>query len=144
MAKTVFVPSASFRVPKAQRDQLRRALEAGAEVIVEQPDGERLSSRELSRFLASAVAELATGDEVVLLRGDAEISPAEAGELLGISRQFVDRLIDTGKLPGRRLPGSRHRRLRVADVLEFGESRNKRLTHISDAVNTLVDGGADY
>ena len=24
------------------------------------------------------------------------------------------------------------------------ESRNKRLTHIADAVNTLVDGGADY
>jgi excisionase family DNA binding protein len=144
MAKTVFVPSASFRVSKAQRDQLRHALEAGAEVIVEQPDGERLSSGELSRFLAAAVSELATGDEVVLLRGDAEISPAEAGELLGISRQFVDRLMDTGKLPGRRLPGSRHRRLRVADVLEFGEGRDKRRTSISDGVNTLIDGGAQY
>lgn len=64
--------------------------------------------------------------------------------MLGISRQFVDRLMDTGKLTGRRLPGSRHRRLRVADVLEFGESRNKRLTHISEAVNTLVDGGAEH
>jgi hypothetical protein len=127
-------------VSKAQRDQLRRALEAGAEVIVEQPDGERLSPGELSRFLAAAVSELATGDEVVLLRGGAEISPAQAG----ISRQFVDRLMDTGKLPGRRLPGSRHRRLRVTDVLEFGEARDKRLAHISDAVNTLVDGGAEY
>ena len=81
---------------------------------------------------------------MVLLRADAEISPAEAGEMLGISRQFVDRLMDTGQLTGRRLPGSRHRRLRVADVLKFGERPNKRLTHISDAVNTLVDGGADY
>jgi len=144
MAKTVFVPSASFRVSKAQRDRLRRALEAGAEVIVEQPDGERLSSDELSRFLATAVTEIATGDEVLLLRGDAEVSPAEADELLGISRQFVDRLMDTGKLPGRRLPGSRHRRLRVADVLEFREERDKRVTHISDAVNTAVDGGAGY
>ena len=144
MSKTVFVPSASFQVSKAQRDRLRRALEAGAEVIVEQPDGVRLSSEELSRFLTAAVSELASGDEVVLMRGDAEISPAEAGELLGISRQFIDRLMDTGKLPGRRLPGSRHRRLRVADVLEFREERDKRVTHISDAVNTAVDGGAGY
>jgi excisionase family DNA binding protein len=144
MAKTVFVPSASFRVSKAQRERFRRALEAGAEVIVEKPDGERLPSEELTRFLAAAMSELASGDEVVLLRGDAEISPAEAGELLGISRQFVDRLMDTGKLPGRRLPGSRHRRLRVADVLKFGEGRNKRLTSISEGVNTLIEGGAEY
>lgn len=144
MTKTAFVPSASFRASKAQRDQLRRALDAGAEVIVEQPDGERLSSGELSRFLVTAVSELANGGEVVLLRGDEEISPAEAGGLLGISRQFVDRLIDSGKLTARRLPGSRHRRLRVADVVAFGQSRDERLTLISDAVNQAVDGGADY
>lgn len=117
MAKTAFVPAASFRAPMAQLDRLRSALDAGAEVVVEQPDGERFSSRELSRFLSTAVSELAAGGEVVLLRGEAEVSPAEAGELLGISRQFVDRLIDVGKLPARRLPGSRHRRLRVSDVV---------------------------
>lgn len=144
MAKSAFIPSASFRASKSQRDQLRRALDAGAEVIVEQPDGERVFSGELSRLLAVAVSELATGSEVVLLRGDAEVSPAEAGELLGISRQFVDRLIDTGKLPARRLPGSRHRRLQVADVVAFGEDRRKGQALISDAVNTLVDGGAKY
>jgi excisionase family DNA binding protein len=144
MAKTAFVPAASFRAPKAQLDRLRRALEAGAEVVVEQPDGERVSSRELSLFLAAAVSEFAAGGEVVLLRGEAELSPAEAGELLGISRQFVDRLIDVGKLPARRLPGSRHRRLRVADVVTFAQTRDSRRALISDAVNAAVDGGAEY
>src|SRR5207248_2889732 len=117
---------ATFCAPKAQLDRLRRALDAGAEVVVERPDGERVSSRELSRFLATAVAELASGGEVVLLRGESEVSPAEAGELLGISRQFVDRLIDVGRLPARRLPGSRHRRLRVADVIAFAGRRDER------------------
>jgi excisionase family DNA binding protein len=144
MAKTAFVPAASFRAPKAQLGRLRRALDAGAEVVVERPDGERVSSRELSRFLATAVAELASGGEVVLLRGESEVSPAEAGELLGISRQFVDRLIDVGRLPARRLPGSRHRRLRVADVVAFAARRDERKAAISDAVNALVDGGAEY
>jgi excisionase family DNA binding protein len=144
MTKTAYVQSASFRAPKAQLDRLRRALEAGAEVVVEQPDGSRLSSLELSRFLAAAVAEFAAGGEVVLLRGEAEVSPAEAGELLGISRQFVDRLIDVGKLPARRLPGSRHRRVRVADVVAFAHRRDDRSALISDAVNTAIDGGAEY
>lgn len=144
MSKTAFVPTASFRAPKGQLDRLRRALEAGAEVVIEQPGGERLASRELSEFLAAAVSEVASGDEVVLLRGELEVSPAEAGELMGISRQFVDRLIDVGRLPARRLPGSRHRRLRVADVFAFTARRDERQALISDGVNTLVEGGAEY
>jgi len=144
MSKTAFVPTASFRASKGQLDRLRRALEAGAEVVIEQPGGERLTSRELSEFLAAAVSGVASGDEVVLLRGESEVSPAEAGELLGISRQFVDRLIDVGKLPARRLPGSRHRRLRVADVIALAARRDERQGLISDGINVLVDGGAEY
>jgi excisionase family DNA binding protein len=144
MSKTAFVPTASFRASKGELDRLRRALEAGAEVVIEQPGGERLTSRELSAFLAAAVSGVASGDEVVLLRGESEVSPAEAGELLGISRQFVDRLIDVGKLPARRLPGSRHRRLRVADVIAFAARRDERQGLISDGINVLVDGGAEY
>lgn len=142
--KTAFVPAASFLASKADIDFLRRALDAGAQVILEQPDGQRVSSRELSQFLSAAVSEIAAGNEVVLLRGEAEVSPAEAGDLLGISRQFVDRLIDVGKLPARRLPGSRHRRLRVTDVVVFAQRRDERRILISDGVNTLVDGGAEY
>ena len=144
MPKTVFVSAASFHASQDQLDRLRHALDAGAEVVVEEPGGERLSSADLSRFLAAAVSEIAAGGEVVLLRGESELSPAEAGELLGISRQFVDRLIDVGEIPARRLPGSRHRRLRVADVLAFGKRRNDRQALISDAVNTLVEAGAEY
>ena len=87
---------------------------------------------------------MAADSSVVLLRGESEVSPAEAGELLGISRQFVDRLIDVGKLPARRLPGSRHRRLRAADVIAFAARRDERQGLISDGINVLVDGGAEY
>ena len=144
MSKTAFVATASFRASKGQLDRLRRALEAGAEVVIEQPGGERLISRDLSEFLTAAVSGVASGDEVVLLRKESEVSPAEAGELLGISRQFVDRLIDVGKLPARRLPGSRHRRLRVADVIALAARRDERQGLISDGINVLVDGGAEY
>jgi excisionase family DNA binding protein len=63
---------------------------------------------------------------------------------LGISRQFVDGLVDAGKLPARRLPGSRHRRLRVADVIAFEKRRDERRALIAEAVNAAVDSGAEY
>jgi excisionase family DNA binding protein len=144
MAKSSFMPAARFQVPEPQQRQLRQALDAGAEAVVEQADGGRVSSQELSRLLRVAMTELAAGGEVIVLRGEAEVSPAEAGELLGLSRQFVDRLVDGGVLPARRLPGSRHRRIRVADVVSFGRQRDERRASIAEAVNELVDAGADY
>jgi excisionase family DNA binding protein len=144
MAKSSFMPAAKFQLPETQQKRLRRALESGAEAVVEQPDGRRVSSRELSRLLRVAMTELASGGEVIVLRGEAEVSPAEAGELLGLSRQFVDRLVDNGDLPARRLPGSRHRRIRVADVVAFGRRRDERRASITQAVNAAVEAGAEY
>ncbi|MGH8906589.1 MAG: hypothetical protein ACRD0K_08740 [Egibacteraceae bacterium] len=49
-----------------------------------------------------------------------------------------------GDLPARRLSGSRHRRVRVADVVAFGRRRDERRALIAEAVNGLVDAGAEY
>ncbi len=49
----------------------------------------------------SVVEELISGmlaDGVVLARVDDVVTPREAGELLGVSRQFVDKLIASGRL----------------------------------------------
>ncbi|WP_322770470.1 helix-turn-helix domain-containing protein [Frankia sp. Cr1] len=54
------------------------------------------------------------------------MSLAEAGELLGLSRPFVSRLLDAGEIPSERLPESRHRRVRLSDVLAFQQQRESR------------------
>jgi len=54
------------------------------------------------------------------------LTPAEAGELLGLSRPFVSRLLDAGEIPSEQLPGSRHRRVRLSDVLAFQARRESR------------------
>ncbi len=144
MAKTVFVPVGSFRASDEQQAALRHALVAGAQVVVEATDGRRVLSTDLAEFLDLAVSEIAAGGEVLLVRGESEVTPAEAGELLGVSRQFVDRLIDVGKLSSRQLPSSRHRRLMVSDVLAFGRQREDRKARLFDGVNSVVEAGADY
>lgn len=66
------------------------------------------------------------GVRVVVLRAEEEVSPAKAAQILGVTRQFVDRLCEDGVLPFRRLPGSRHRRIRVQDVVDVSAEREQR------------------
>ncbi len=95
----------------------------------------------------SVVEELISGmlaDGVVLARVDDVVTPREAGELLGVSRQFVDKLIASGRLAAECKPGSRHRVVRVADVLQLEASRRAGADRIGSTIDTLVDAGAEY
>lgn len=86
------------------------------------------------RSMLDAVAH---GARVVVLRADEEVTPTEAAKLMGVTRQFVDRLCEDGILAFRRLPGSRHRRIRVEDVLEIASEREQRRAG-SDAVRAAL------
>lgn len=70
--------------------------------------------------------DVANGEQVIVLRPDREVTPAGAADLLGVTRQFVDRLLAEGTLEFRRLPGSRHRRIKVGDVLALAAERDRR------------------
>jgi len=48
--------------------------------------------------------------------------------MLGVTRQFVDRLCKDGALTFRRPPDSRHRRIRVQDVIDLAAERERRQT----------------
>ena len=75
---------------------------------------------------------------MVVLRTDDDASPAEAAEMLGVTRQFVDRLLADEVLACRRLSGSRHRRIRVQDVVAVGAERDaRRAGH--EALRTAIE-----
>ncbi|MCC2321550.1 helix-turn-helix domain-containing protein [Cellulomonas xiejunii] len=81
--------------------------------------------------------DVAHGARVVVLRAEDEVSPAKAAQILGVTRQFVDRLCEDGVLPFRRLPGSRHRRIRVQDVVDVATEREERRTG-ADAIRAAL------
>jgi excisionase family DNA binding protein len=144
MPKQSYLPAATVHVPPARRAELRRAVEQGVSFELRSSSGQPIATPELAQLLRLALDGLASGSDVVLLTSETELSPTEAGKLLGVSRQYVDRLLDLGDLPGRQLPGSRHRRIRAADVVAFQQQRAQRRGRIADAVNDLIDAGADY
>ena len=81
---------------------------------------------DLGHALRLVLEDVADGRSVVILRPTLEVTPAEAARVLGVTRQFVDRLCAEGVLAFRRLPGSRHRRILVADVLAVAAERDRR------------------
>lgn len=93
------------------------------------PDGTSLPlPRALVEVLRASAGEMADGHAVTVLPSEVALSPAEAADLLGLSRPFVVRLLDEGEIPSERLPRSRHRRVLLSDVLAFQVRRERRRT----------------
>ena len=80
---------------------------------------------EVNRVVLSLLDSLAQGEPVMVLRAREEVTPARAAEMMGVTRQFVDRLLADGVLTYTRLPGSTHRRIKVADVLALAAERER-------------------
>ena len=70
--------------------------------------------------------EIAAGHDVTMLRSDEVLTPNEAAEVLGVSRQYLSRLLGDGVIASETLPTSSHRRLLLADVLAFQADRDCR------------------
>ena len=85
---------------------------------------------------------LANGEQLVVLRPGQEVTPAGAADLLGVTRQFVDRLLADGTLEFRRLPGSKHLRIKVGGVSNLAEERDRRRQG-SDAIRAVFGSPAD-
>lgn len=99
-------------------------------------------SSEFGAAVRSVLEEVARGEEVLILRPDREVTPAGAADLLGVTRQFVDRLVADGALSFRRLPGSSHRRIKVGDVVALSAERDRRrqgAAAIRAALRSLAD-----
>ena len=96
------------------------------------------ATNEFGAAVRKLFAEVAKGEQLVVLRPGQEVTPAGAADLLGVTRQFVDRLLADGVLQFRRLPDSRHRRVKVGDVLALAEERARRQQG-ADAIRSALD-----
>ena len=99
----------------------------GGELVLRTADGTEISlPSSLLRLVVSAASNLAAGRAVMAIPAEVLLTPAEAAELLGLSRPFVARLLERGDIPSELLPESRHRRIRLEDVLAFQGRRERR------------------
>jgi excisionase family DNA binding protein len=97
------------------------------ELVLRTADGTEISlPSSLLRLVVSAANNLAAGRAVMAIPAEVMLTPTEAAELLGLSRPFVARLLERGDIPSELLPDSRHRRIKLEDVLAFQDRRERR------------------
>lgn len=150
MARTSVLSSAvRIEAKKAERESAARVARAvgsrRSSLMLQFPDGTAVPlPRALVEVLRASADELADGHAVTVLPSEVALSPAEAAELLGLSRPFVVRLLDDGEIPSERLPRSRHRRVLLSDVLAFQARRDRRRTGRQRIAAAVEEAGLPY
>ncbi len=92
----------------------------------------------------AAADSLDGGDTVAVINEEAEVSPAQAAKLLGVSRQFVDRLVTAQVLPSRRLPNSAYRKIPVRAVIAYMAASQRKRTGIRTIIDEATAAGLTY
>lgn len=68
-------------------------------------------------MLAQILELLAQGRGVQILPKEVELSTQQAADMLNVSRPYLIGLLESGKIPFRRV--GRHRRIRFADLMDY-------------------------
>lgn len=106
--------------------------------IIDEHGHELVLNPALVGFLRTAVMAATGGQKVLLFTGDDTMSPAQAAELLGVSRPMVYRYIDDGLLEDHKV-GSYHR-IPAASVHQLYEERRGAAQHAARLLREEPEG----
>ena len=95
------------------------------------PDGKTQSLPvSLYEFLVKLIADLCEGQSVAIVQNDAQLTTVEAARMLGMSRQFLVKVLERGEIP-HHMVGT-HRRVYVRDLLAYKTRRDSKRRQILD------------
>lgn len=137
--------SITFELGVRDRKRLAARLAVGADarpLAIRTPDGEIDLPAPARRAVEQLLTELAAGNAVHVLADDHDMTTQDVAELLGLSRTFVVRLIDQGKLSAH-FAGS-HRRVRAADAFAYARHRQARLDGVAAITAADIAAGVPY
>lgn len=103
-------------------------------------NGENLNIPEpLYSLLKDAVRNLTQGRSLVLIPEDKQLTTQQAGELLGVSRPFLIRLLDAGEMPFRLV--GKHRRIKLSDVIDYSKRKVDRRVALDKMARDAFEAG---
>lgn len=89
------------------------------------PQGERIDLPEpVYHLLCQAVEHLRRGESVSIFSADEDLTTQQAADLLNVSRPYLVRLLEAGKIPFHKVGA--HRRVRLDDVMAFRAVRDRQ------------------
>jgi excisionase family DNA binding protein len=91
-----------------------------------------------ARVVHELLRRLADGDAVAVMPMAAELTTQQAADVLNVSRPYLVKLLEAGRLPHRKV--GRHRRVRAGDVLAL---RRRMEAERRAALEKLVEEGQE-
>ena len=107
------------------------------------PDGESLSLPDVILYALERVTELlGRGDAIAVVPVGKELTTQQAADILNVSRQYLVRTLDEGRIPFVRT--GKHRRIPIADLLAFKKERDRSRKASLDELTRLSEDIAGY
>jgi excisionase family DNA binding protein len=130
-------------LPDTEQQQvqtLERLLRGGVPALVS-PAGERVElSGTVFEVLRTVVGFMSHGQAVTLVPDNQVVTTQRAADILGMSRPFFIKLLESGAMAHHRI--GNQRRVYLRDVLEFAKKRDKeRLAALDRLARDAFDGG---
>jgi len=92
------------------------------------------------QVLVSLLNEMKQGNSIVMVPEQEEFTSQAAANFLGMSRQYLVSLVETGKIPFHKV--GTHRRIKFKDILEFQKQRDlKRNDALNEYFNEIENLG---
>lgn len=137
-------PAEQFELTDEERTVLARLLpESGkGPVVLRAGQKDVRLPPGVSRAVRRLLDRLAAGEAVQMVSPDTELTSREAAGLLGISRTYLVRLVDEGRIPAHMV--GTHRRLKASDVLAYRREREERLAKVAAIAEADAELGIPY
>ena len=140
MLPSITEPIGIRQSEEEQVRDLRRVLESGEAALVG-PNGERQPiPPEVHALFLRVLQVLQSGKAISIVPYMQEMTTQDAAHLLGISRQYLVRLLDSEAIPFHKV--GTHRRIYLKDLLRYREQRdNERRLALSDLARMSLEAG---
>jgi excisionase family DNA binding protein len=107
------------------------------------PEGQRIPLPDAAFYVLERVVEvLERGDAITVVPVGKELTTQQAADLLNVSRQYLVRVLDGGRIPFSKT--GTHRRVKVEDVLAFKRRRDEERRGALDELTALSEELGGY